>query len=182
MPTRQPRPEHDVVAVAEDVAHPHRPTDRRLRKLCKPGRFDLRARGKLASDAGTQHVVVIRHLGDHREQGRRLRSGDVEERPDEFLAGQRGQVQGVGPGEWMVAPRVGDAQQRAHKAQQAQRVPIGEGVSDIGEQIRLGRRVLPSAGSAPGRAAALLSYCASYALAAYRASLSLSGTTRGKRG
>ena len=70
---RQPRPEHDVVAVAENVTHPHRPIGGRLRKLCKPCRFDLRARCELSSDAGTQHVIVTRHLGDHREQRRRFR-------------------------------------------------------------------------------------------------------------
>ena len=52
--------------------------------------------------------------------------------------------------------RVGNAQQRAHVGEQAQRVPIGEGASNISEQVWLGRGVLPSPGSTPGRAAALL--------------------------
>ena len=46
----------------------------------------------------------------------------------------------------MVAPRVGNAQQCAHHAQQAQRVRISEGVSNIGEQVWLGRSVLPGPG------------------------------------
>ena len=190
---RQPRPEHDVVAVAENVVHPHRPIGGCLRKLCKPCRFGLRARCELASDTGTQHVIVTRHLGDHREQRRRFRSGYVEERRDQVLAGQRRQVRVLRPGERVVAPRVGNAQQRAHVGEQAQRVPIGEGASNISEQVWLGRGVLPSPGSTPGRAAAFLCttpvrlghgrhLTAPYALAAYAASLSLSGTMHGKRG
>ena len=114
---------------------------------------------------------------------------------DQFLAGQRRQVRVLRPGERMVAPRVCDAQQRAHVCQQAQRVPIGEGASNIGEQIWLGRRVLPTPGqyAEPGGGASPRGdagssstwappYCESYAPAAYGASLSLSGTMRGKRG
>lgn len=55
---RQSHPEHDVGAVAEDIAHPHRPVGRRLRQAGEPLRSGDRPGGQFTPDTDAQEVVV----------------------------------------------------------------------------------------------------------------------------
>jgi len=135
--------EHDVVPVAQDMAHHQRTVDRDGRQALQPSRQPVVAHGELAADA-LRDELVTGHLREHGEQRCSLRTSDLDEGPGEFGEGQCSVHFAAGTCDRVLHSRVHNREQAAGESQQLLWVGASQHAAHVGEQRRLASVTRPT--------------------------------------